>query len=141
MVKNKWLKSSLGLFVILSSSACNRAQNLENTFTLETGVEIVAEENKCDGGYEKIKPTISKIDNEKSYLVSLTDVFSCAENENSYLTLNGFQKASLVIYGEKKNRCECVKSLKVKIDAKRIDTGDVLYIVSDKEVIDHLIVP
>lgn len=41
MVKNKWLKSSLSLFVILSSSACNRAQNLENTFTFETGVEFL----------------------------------------------------------------------------------------------------
>ncbi|KQW88692.1 hypothetical protein ASC84_11150 [Acinetobacter sp. Root1280] len=141
MVKNKWLKSSLGLFVILSSSACNRAQNLENTFTLGTGVEIVAEENKCDGAYEKIKPTILKLNNEKAYLVSLTDFFSCAEREDAYLTLNSFKKSTLVIYGENKNRCECVKSLKVKIDAKRIDTGDVLYIVSDNEVIDHLIVP
>lgn len=141
MVKNKWFKLSLGLFMSLSSSACNQNQNLENTFTLGTGIEIVAEENKCDGGYEKIKPTILKLDKEKAYLVSLTDVFSCAEHENAYLTLNGFQKASLVIYGEKKNRCECPKSLRVKIDAKRINSGDILYILADNEVIDHLTVP
>ncbi|KAF5295602.1 hypothetical protein FQR65_LT19869 [Abscondita terminalis] len=80
--------------------ACNQNQNLENTFTLGTGIEVVDEENKCDGPYERIKPTILKLDKEKAYIVSLTDFFSCAEHENAYLKLMVSQKASLVIYGE-----------------------------------------
>ncbi|MDR0236395.1 hypothetical protein [Acinetobacter sp.] len=141
MVKNKWLKSSLSLFMILSSSACNQNQNLENTFTLGTGIEVVAEENKCDGAYERIKPTILKLDKEEAYIVSVTDFFSCAEHEDAYLTLSDFNKTSLVIYSERRNRCECLKSLKIKIDAKRVDSGDVLYIVNNSRVIDHLTVP
>lgn len=141
MVKNKWFKLSLGLFMILSSSACNQNQNLENTFTLGTGIEVVAEENKCEGAYERIKPTILKLDKENAYIVSVTDFFSCAEQENAYLTLSDFKKSSLVIYNKRRNRCECLKSLKIKIDAKRTNSGDTLYILTDNQVIDHLTVP
>lgn len=140
MGNNKWFKAFLVLFVILSFTACNKRQHQQDQFTLESGIKIVSEENKCNT-YEKIKPEILMLKKEKAYLVSLTDVFSCSNHESAYLTLNTFKKSSLIFYGKNSDGCECVKSLKVKIDSKRIDPGDVLYILSNREVIDHVIVP
>jgi hypothetical protein len=74
-------------------------------------------------------------------MLSISNYFSCDGEEEAYITLERAGKSSLVFHNPKGYTCECYKSLTVHIDSKRLEVGQILYIVYNSEVINHLIVP
>lgn len=125
--------------LLSSCSASHDAVNQED-FTLSSGIKITENVQQCDAVKIKKESQLDKLP-DQSYLLTISNYFSCDGQEQVYMTLNTDKKASLVFYSKGDSSCECFKELKVKISPTRVDPNNILYVVYDNEVLAHFIVP
>ena len=137
------LAACLGV-ICLQLVACSRSTPQQAaTFTLESGI-TVTEQTECSPPAQT-SLSIQK-EAKRVYKVKLSDVFGCDARIEPYLTEPVDNKATLVLTlgaGEKsgfKSSCECGRNVSITI-ADRLESGDVLYVLSDSRVIGHLSVP
>jgi hypothetical protein len=108
-------------------------------FTLSTGV-VLSAESSCEDKAKTAPLAIEKAG--ASYVVRVRDVFSCdAETEPPYLTESRDNKATLVLRPKGNSAsCECGRSISVEIK-DRLESGNILYVLNDYEVLGHVTVP
>lgn len=129
----KFIKPYLALCFCLVFSGCKESSEKINSFTFETGVDSEVTACVID---EPSSLEIKELGNMQ--IVDLTWDFPCNSNiDKPYLTATRNKGATLVInsdYG--RQSCSCTKKISVKI-SERLDTGDIIYIVANKEVVGH----
>lgn len=118
------------------------AQHENSAFTFFTGVRVESDMVAADFPGEKIE--IEKTDG--GYIISVNSYFDCGVSEKKpYLDDSLRVKATLVMDGDRSSgflHPACNEKRNIKVSIKdRLNTGEVLYVVSKALVIGHLIVP
>jgi len=131
----------LSLTLLLTS--CSPSEKQGAAFTLETGVSV-KEVRACSNNPSATSPSAKKV--QDGYLVTLVAHFTCdGDIEKVFLTQTIEKRATLVIASKQPkfgfgSSCECARVLTVKL-SNRLEPGDTLYLLTDREVVGHLVLP
>lgn len=138
-MRSIFLAMFLGMFLV----SCARREEHNAVFTLATGVSLIEARN-CNSNQTGGMPSVKKV--EGDYLVTIFGHFPCeTELEKPYLTMANEKKATLVISPKQSklgfgSSCECGRLLIVRL-SNRLEPGDTLYVLNDREVLGHLVMP
>lgn len=123
---------------------CSRkAPDATTTFTLATGVKLVAQ-TACATTAEDPTLSIAK-KGSNTYLVRARGSFDCDGELEPFLTVSIDKKATLVLGQQAgaqaaSSGCECGRTIDITIE-NRLESGDTIYVLNDYRVIGHLITP
>jgi hypothetical protein len=130
----------LALVACVTLPACSREEALsrEHTWTLRSGVEVLYDSGCQDATG---RPAVVNVQKERQrYVISVESYQSCqSQPVPPWLTQTRNGKATLVIQSSDSGiptSCECARNLKVAI-SDRLERGDMLFVVSDNEVLGY----
>lgn len=128
-----------GCVLLGGCSKQNAAEPDKSTFALTMGVQVVSV-TKCDEEPAKGGLNIKKVA-ANEYIVEFASYLACSGDlGKAYLTTAKEGKSTLVVGSVAKDGCECAKSVSLKI-SDRLESGEVLYVLTGAEVIGHMLVP
>ena len=133
---------ALSFAVSILLVACSRPSSQDATFTLESGVTLVA--SQCED--EAAMKPLSLRKEKDAYLLTISSMFPCgAELDAPFLTVGAEKKATLVLKATDSrwgfhSGCECARTLNVQISG-RLQAGDTVYVLNDYEVLGHFSLP
>lgn len=121
------------IFFVLILIGCKEKPDKIASFSFETGLESDIGSCLVD---EPSSLEIKELG--KVQIVNLIWDFPCdSEIDKPYLTVTRKRGATLVINSDYGRRpCSCTKKVAVKIN-DRLDVGDTIYVVANKEVVGH----
>jgi hypothetical protein len=124
---------------------CSRSLDENGSFTLEKGV-VLQEARSCNADQEPQETALAMKKVSNGYQIVVSAFFTCgADIQKPYLTITKTHKATLVIQQIEGNQifkssCECSRTLVITL-SKRLEQGDILYILRDSEVLGHFVMP
>lgn len=124
--------------------SCSERSDEKTLFTLATGVRLV-DEARCSGGAAVAQSLgIQRIAN--GYKIQMAGQFACEDQlEPPYLTLSTDGKSTLVLMPKRRSlglssTCECSRTLSIELK-DRLESNQTLYVLYDREVVGHVVVP
>nr|CCA80976.1 conserved hypothetical protein [blood disease bacterium R229] len=131
------------LVVCLAISGCSQRNMTDSQFTLSSGVKLV-KDTQCSTTPATTSLASRRATN--SHQVSVTGYFACqSQLEPPFLTMDNEGKVTLVLvprrhFLEFASTCECSRSMTIDISG-RLTAGQTLYVLNDREVVGHVVVP
>ena len=75
------------------------------------------------------------------YIITVRAFLSCGSRvDQPWLTVPIDKRATLVLPSEDHSECECETKLAVKL-SDRVESGDLVYVLANREVVGHAVVP
>lgn len=133
-----WLCFTIISIVVISCSSANKT---ETAITLSKGVDTI--ELKDISG-DKVSQSISVKKEKDSYLITVTAYFT-EDIESPWLTVTKDNRATLVLTPKKTRSgfnvsSETARTLVIRVTG-RLSSGETLYVLNNREVIGHIVLP
>lgn len=123
--------------VLTTVSSCSQQEETKRTFTLSTGVSLIDATACSETPVHDLIVSKSASD----YVVIVGSMFSCGSEVNApYMSLTRDKKATLVLDSNSKSTCDCFRRITVRL-SDRLNSGDILYVLNNGEVLGHSVMP
>ncbi len=132
------------LVVCLAIGGCSQRNMADSQFTLSSGVKLVKDTLCSTTAPATTSLAIRRATN--GHQVSVTGYFAChSQLEPPFLTMDNEGKVTLVLMPRRhllefSSTCECSRSMTIDISG-RLTVGQTLYVLNDREVVGHVVVP
>lgn len=125
------------LIAVLTTFSCSPQEETKKTFTLSTGVSLIDATACSETPVQDLIVSKSASD----YLVVVGSMFPCGSEVNApYMSFTRDKKATLVLDSNSKSTCDCFRRITVRLSG-RLDSGDILYVLNNGEVLGHSVMP